>query len=103
MRAVLSLIRWPNALLAATGVFVGAWWANGTVGARLGFAVLAAVALTAAANTWNDLADTEIDRIAHPDRPLPSGELNAKTAVAIAWIAAGRESARIAAHRRLAL
>src|SRR5688572_25602632 len=52
--------------------------------ASLGLVALAAIALTALANTVNDLADVEIDRVAHPDRPLPSRAISASTAV---WFA----------------
>ena len=74
--AVAALVRWPNALIAAAGVGVGAWW----VGGRLTewsvlAAMLAAIALAAFANAVNDLHDVEIDRVAHPDRPLPGGRM----------------------------
>ena len=74
--ALLTLIRWENALLSALGVLLGAWWANGFVlhGTTL-VAALAAVALTAVANAENDYQDRAIDRLAHPERPLPSGAL----------------------------
>jgi geranylgeranylglycerol-phosphate geranylgeranyltransferase len=41
---------------------------------------LAAITLTAVANTTNDLADIEIDRVAHPERPLPSGAISPRAA-----------------------
>jgi geranylgeranylglycerol-phosphate geranylgeranyltransferase len=37
--------------------------------------IVAAFALTAVANATNDMADVGIDRIAHPERPLPSGAI----------------------------
>src|SRR5215213_9579441 len=75
--AVLSLIRWENALLSVAGVVLGAWWATGRPGepetiVMAGVAVL----LTAFANADNDVRDYEIDKIAHPTRPLPSGRLS---------------------------
>jgi geranylgeranylglycerol-phosphate geranylgeranyltransferase len=72
----LSLVRWRNALLSAAGVFAGAWWSGGRVTQDVVLVMLAAVALTAVANTANDLADIAIDRIAHPRRPLPSGAIS---------------------------
>jgi geranylgeranylglycerol-phosphate geranylgeranyltransferase len=53
---------------------------------RTGIVALAAITLTAVANTTNDLADVEIDRVAHPERPLPSGAIShgAATRLAIA-------------------
>lgn len=87
-RALLTLARWPNALLAAAGVTVGAWWARGPFDARVAWAMLAAVCITIAANAWNDVADVDIDRVVHPDRPLPRGEITAGAARGIAWAAA---------------
>jgi geranylgeranylglycerol-phosphate geranylgeranyltransferase len=75
--AILSLVRWENALLSVAGVVLGAWWATGrpnepeTV-VMAGIAVL----LTAFANADNDVRDFEIDKVAHPTRPLPSGQLS---------------------------
>lgn len=86
--ALLSLARWPNALIAAAGVFVGAWWARGNIGPSVLWAAAAAVFITTAANAWNDIADLAIDRVAHPDRPLPSGAINARQASIMAWLAA---------------
>ncbi len=71
----LALIRWRNALLAGAGVSAGAWWSAGHVSGRVALAVVAAFALTAVANTTNDIADVNIDRVAHPERPLPSGAI----------------------------
>jgi geranylgeranylglycerol-phosphate geranylgeranyltransferase len=86
--AALRLTRWANALIAAAGVLVGAWWAGWGDTSAIALASIAAIALTAAANTWNDLADIDIDRIAHPERPLPSGALSRAAAERIGMMAA---------------
>ena len=87
--ALLRLARWPNALIAAAGVLAGAWWARGDLLSRATWlAVLSAAALTALANATNDIADLEIDRSAHPERPLPRGELGVREASALAVIGA---------------
>ena len=86
--AALRLSRWANALIAAAGVLVGAWWAGWGDTSLIALASIAAIALTAAANVWNDLADIDIDRIAHPDRPLPSGALSRAAAERIGMVAA---------------
>jgi geranylgeranylglycerol-phosphate geranylgeranyltransferase len=79
--AILRLIRWPNALIAGAGVLVGAWWAGGDPFAAAPLlATACAVALAAVANAANDAVDRDIDRIAHPARPLPSGDLSVATA-----------------------
>lgn len=87
--AVLSLIRWENALLSVAGVVLGAWLVTRRPGepetiVMAGVAVL----LTAFANADNDVRDFEIDRVAHPGRPLPSGALSVHTARVIVGIAA---------------
>jgi geranylgeranylglycerol-phosphate geranylgeranyltransferase len=76
----LALIRWRNALLAGAGVWAGAWWSAGRVTGHVGLTVVAAFALTAVANTTNDIADVSIDRVAHPERPLASGAITSKAA-----------------------
>jgi geranylgeranylglycerol-phosphate geranylgeranyltransferase len=89
--AALRLVRWTNALTAAVGVVVGAWWTASDLpehAAPIALAALAAIALTAAANSWNDLADIDIDRVAHPERPLPSGALSPEVAERIGMVAA---------------
>jgi geranylgeranylglycerol-phosphate geranylgeranyltransferase len=87
--AVLSLIRWENALLSVAGVVLGAWWVTGRPN-QPETIVMAGVAilLTAFANADNDVQDYDIDRIAHPGRPLPSGALSLQTARVIVGLAA---------------
>ena len=92
LSAVLTLVRWENALLSALGVLLGAWWAHGSVLAQTTLAAAAAAAaLTAVANAENDYQDHAIDRVAHPERPLPSGALrpvHARMVVITAAVAA---------------
>ncbi|MEO7040485.1 MAG: UbiA family prenyltransferase [Gemmatimonadaceae bacterium] len=89
--AALRLARWPNALIAAAGVVVGAWftmWIGRGSTIDVGLAALAALCLTATANAWNDIADLDIDRVAHPSRPLVTGELSISAADRLAMAAA---------------
>lgn len=90
LRALARVARWQNGVIAAIGVFVGAWWAGREVSRPATLAAaLAAIALAAYANSFNDLLDIEIDRRAHPKRPLPSGLLSPATVRSFAIIAAG--------------
>lgn len=94
LRALLDIARWRNALIAAAGVYVGAWWgAHDATRAATLAAALAAIALTGYANAFNDLSDIAIDRVAHPERPLPRGALAPRTvrsfAVALAIAGVG--------------
>lgn len=81
-------------MLAGAGVLLGAWWAAGSEVAsaadvrRAAFAALSAGALTVAANAWNDVADVDIDRRAHPARPLPSGCITLHAARRLASVCA---------------
>ena len=88
LSALLRLIRWENALIAAAGVMLGAWWVGGSALATpVLLAALAAIALTAVANVHNDVIDVDIDRVAHPDRPLPSGAITVEAARRTVWLA----------------
>jgi geranylgeranylglycerol-phosphate geranylgeranyltransferase len=85
---MLRLARWQNALIAAAGVALGAWWADWGESVPIVAAMAGAVALTVAANAWNDASDVEIDRVAHPRRPLPAGDLSREAAMRLADAAA---------------
>lgn len=87
VEAWLALARWGNALLAGAGVLVGAWWAGWDrrpPGAPIALTTAAALLLAAAANAWNDRADLELDRLAHPERPLPRGVISPEAAARFA-------------------
>lgn len=87
----LRLVRLHNGLLAAAGVLIGAWWVQRpslALPTSTLFAAVAAIALAAFANTVNDLYDVEIDRIVHPERPLPSGRIAPAAAWRIAAVSA---------------
>lgn len=76
MSPVLRLIRAPNLLIAAAGVFAGGWIALETFAfpKELLFAALSGMALGAAGNTCNDIRDIAADRINRPGaRPIAAG------------------------------
>ena len=75
--AVLRLIRAPNLLIAAAGVFAGGWIALGQIAwpKELLFAALSGIALGAVGNTWNDIRDVAADRVNRPRRPLAAGHV----------------------------
>ncbi len=82
--AYLELARWQNCLIAAAGVVVGAIWAGGRHPQLVAWVAGSAILFTCAANAWNDVDDIEIDRIAHPDRPIPAGKLTRVQAASFA-------------------
>ena len=69
--------------MAAIGVWVG-WYLAGSGGGRQVYLTSLAVALVCGAgNALNDFLDIENDRINHPHRPLPQGELNPASALIV--------------------
>jgi geranylgeranylglycerol-phosphate geranylgeranyltransferase len=65
-------------ILIATGTSIGNYWAD---------IVPAAVVIfffVAAGNSLNDYMDREVDKVAHPERPIPSGRLKPSTARTVA-------------------
>src|SRR2546422_472519 len=75
---VLRLIRAPNLLIAAAGVFAGGWIALAQIAwpKELLFAALSGVAVGAVGNTWNDMRDVAADRVNRPQRPLAAGQVS---------------------------
>jgi len=79
----LRLIRAPNLIIAAAGVFAGGWIAlrDIAVPKELVFAALSGMALGAVGNTWNDIRDVAADRINRPaTRPMAAGTVGRGTA-----------------------
>jgi geranylgeranylglycerol-phosphate geranylgeranyltransferase len=85
---VLRMLRPGNALMAAVGTLTGMVLAPGgplPIHTWLA-APAAAFLLSAWGNIRNDLADVEVDRVAHPHRPLPAGRFKPAHAQALAAI-----------------
>src|SRR3989442_3244658 len=88
MAGLLRLARPLNCAMAAVGVGIGgivavgsqAW---GSLALPLVLAGGAAASFTPGRNALNDLYDPETDRVNHPKRPLPSGQLRLETAKAL--------------------
>jgi geranylgeranylglycerol-phosphate geranylgeranyltransferase len=67
--------------MAAVAVGLGAWIGRSALpAAALAALCIAAAAATAFGNAVNDLHDVATDRISHPDRPLPHGDLSERAA-----------------------
>src|SRR5881394_4258434 len=78
-RSLLRLVRGPNLLIAAAGVFAGGWIALRAIGfpKELLFAALSGMAIGAVGNTWNDMRDVAADRVNRPGtRPLAAGQIS---------------------------
>jgi len=88
LRGYVALTRAGNAVTAAVLTFVGAYVTGEAATARP--AVAAAIAATvlgvAGGNAINDYFDREIDAINAPDRPIPSGAVSARGALAFSVV-----------------
>lgn len=79
MNKYLRLFRLGNTLIGSFAILIAAFMAAGTgmidywQNLVIGFAVV--FTFIAGGNSLNDYIDADIDRTAHPDRPVPSGEL----------------------------
>lgn len=80
--AALRILRPGNALIAAVGAYAGSFLVGAPFLAppEVLAAMVAAFAFAAAGNVRNDLDDVDIDRVAHPDRPLVTGEVDRRVA-----------------------
>ncbi|MFQ5553503.1 MAG: geranylgeranylglycerol-phosphate geranylgeranyltransferase, partial [Thermoplasmata archaeon] len=90
MWGYLTIVRPTNLLMSFVGCLLGSAVALGSVGTLVGDPVIAlqaaliAVLFTAAGNTLNDYYDRETDRVNHPHRPIPSGQVTPRGALAAA-------------------
>jgi len=79
MNKYLRLFRLGNTLIGSFAILIAAFMAAGTgmidywQNLVIGFAVV--FTFIAGGNSLNDFIDVKIDKTAHPDRPVPSGEL----------------------------
>ncbi len=84
VNAYLQLFRMGNAVMGAIGVLVATFMAVGTGMfdqiINLILCVLVVFSFICGGNALNDYIDHEIDKTAHPERPVPSGRLSRKNA-----------------------
>ncbi|WP_144784314.1 SCO3242 family prenyltransferase [Microbacterium sp. BH-3-3-3] len=101
----LDLVRAPASLTVLGDALVGALSARGAGGdgpLRVGALAAASVCLYSAGMALNDWADTDLDALERPERPIPSGRISRDRALAVgvgltalgvgAAFAAGRRS-----------
>jgi geranylgeranylglycerol-phosphate geranylgeranyltransferase len=77
--------------MGVVGLILGAFIAVGfdltQYSFQLALASLVVFTFIIGGNSLNDYTDREVDRRAHPERPLPSGRLSPRTALAVSGIA----------------
>lgn len=86
LKPFLQLVRLPNVFTAAADSLAGWLLARGTFDEPERWLSLcgASMAIYAAGTALNDLCDAEIDRLERPNRPLPSGAVSRRVAMALA-------------------
>ena len=79
MNRYFRLFRFGNGVMGVIGVIVGAFIASGfgIIDYWIGIFISCAIVLIfmAGGNAINDYIDRDIDVVAHPDRPIPRGEI----------------------------
>lgn len=85
MKAYLELFRLENGIIGVVGLIVTSfitaptnivdYWQNITLGC------VSALLFIAGGNSLNDYIDKEIDKVSHPNRPLPLGKIPVKNAL----------------------
>ncbi len=77
MLSLFKMSRPGNILIALLTLAVGCWISGGNVSPSVLVADMTAFAFAIAfGNVLNDVFDLSIDRISHPERPLPSGKVS---------------------------
>ena len=88
LKAISGLIKPELPIVAGTCVIFGEILALGKLPsplqAMLGFSV--GLCLSGAAMISNDYFDVEVDKINHPDRPLPAGKVTVKEVIALTFL-----------------
>lgn len=80
VRAVGRLIRWENCVAVGLTTMLGAHLGGGALTSRGLLAASTVMILHAAGTALNDRCDVAVDRLARPERPLPSGRLSLRFA-----------------------
>jgi len=72
---VIAVLGLMLAVLVATGASFLDYWLEAVIGAVVVFSFVAG------GNSLNDYLDREVDKLAHPERPIPSGRIRPATAI----------------------
>ena len=87
----LKLFRLGNCAMAAAGALLAAVVCAGVDGlsefaSEIALSLAVVVSFTAAGNAYNDYFDREVDRVAHAERPIPSGTVTPYGAALVAVV-----------------
>jgi 4-hydroxybenzoate polyprenyltransferase len=84
LRDHLELVRAPAALTVLGDTVAGAAWAGHPVTTRRALLPAASACLYAGGMALNDWADRDLDALERPGRPVPSGRVSPRRALAVA-------------------
>ncbi len=84
----LTLVRIPNCLMIGLAVLVAETIGLGSLPSptEAVFGFLTAFMLLAGTMVFNDIQDVQVDRINSPDRPIPSGKVTLRQAIALSIV-----------------
>ncbi len=85
VHAYVRLLRPVNAVMSAVAVGIGAvvavgWQDAAARGGSIALGGLVTFLFTGAGNALNDFYDRDVDRVNHPSRPIPAGEISPQRA-----------------------
>jgi geranylgeranylglycerol-phosphate geranylgeranyltransferase len=87
----IQLFRLQNCIMGVIGLILGAFIAEGFQIAEhateIALASVVVFTFIVGGNSLNDFTDREVDKKAHPERPIPSGRISPNTALGISGVA----------------
>ncbi len=89
MNKYIQLFRPGNCIMGIVGTFIAVWMAAGTdivdYAVELILVAVLVFVFIAGGNALNDSIDYEIDKVSHPERPVPSGKITPDSARKIGY------------------
>lgn len=87
MNRYIQLFRIGNCIMGVVGLLIGVLIATGmsifNYSPQIAIASLLVFTFIIGGNSLNDYMDREIDKVGHPERPIPSGKLTPRTVLAV--------------------
>ncbi len=81
LKALLLMVRPGNSIMAGVGIIIGSLFSGEFNLIRVLLLVIAGTSALGFGNVINDIFDVETDKIAHPERAIPSGNIS----ITMAW------------------
>ena len=87
IKSYIQLIRPLTAMLGIMGVFVGGTLSGfNMISIELFYAMVVVFFMVAGSMSFNDYFDCKIDKISHPHRPIPSGNISPREALYFSYV-----------------